>query len=173
MLFLGSGALYGATLPDNKPIPLGNGLRDLLCDQYLEGSFKEESLAHVADIAISQASLFDVQDFIRDYFRRLQPAEFHRDIPKYKWRAIFTTNYDDLVETVYQEESTPIQRPHIVLSNSDPLDSVHIGENKVPLVKLHGCLTRTRDAGLPLILTTDQYNDCNETEIVSLSYFMN
>ncbi|EJO3860669.1 SIR2 family protein [Vibrio parahaemolyticus] len=162
VLFLGSGALYGAALPDNKPIPLGNGLRDLLCDQYLEGSFKEESLAHVADIAITQAGLFDVQDFIRNYFRGLQPAEFHRDIPKYKWRAIFTTNYDDLVETVYQEESMAIQSPHIVLSNSDPLDSVHIGENKVPLVKLHGCVTRTRDAGLPLILTTDQYNDCNE-----------
>ena len=39
ILLLGSGALFGASLPE-RDIPLGNGLRDILCEEYLDDSFK-------------------------------------------------------------------------------------------------------------------------------------
>jgi len=159
ILFLGSGALYGATLP-GKGIPLGNDLRDILCDRFLNDSFKSSDLAHVAAMAISQTCLFDVQDFIKDYFAELEPADFHKQIPKFKWRALFTTNYDLLIENCYKGVSDSLQDLCVILNNEDNFDETRITNNKLPYLKLHGCVTRTHDAALPLILTTDQYNDC-------------
>lgn len=159
VLFLGSGALYGATLPERK-IPLGNDLRDLICDEFLNDNFKSENLAHVAAMAISQTSLFKVQDFIKEYFDGLKPALFHEKLPLFKWRAIFTTNYDFLIELVYSQVDEKIQDINIILSNEDGIDETRVTTDKVPYLKLHGCVSRTHDSNLPLILTTDQYNDC-------------
>jgi len=159
ILFLGSGALYGAELPGRK-IPIGNDLRDILCKEYLNEGFISEDLAHVAAMSISQRDLFEVQDFIKDYFSGLKPADFHKSIPLFKWRALFTTNYDLLVETSYDQVKDRAQNLSVILSNSDGLDETRVTNEKLPFVKLHGCITRTHDPTLPLILTTDQYNDC-------------
>lgn len=158
VLFLGSGALFGADLPDKK-VPLGNDLRDILCDRFLNESFKNADLAHVAAMAISQTSLFEVQDYIRDYFSDLRPAQFHLKIPNFRWRAIFTTNYDMLVERCYTLNRDPMQSLSIIISNEDNFDETRVTNDLLPYVKLHGCLTRTHDSSLPLVLTTDQYNE--------------
>lgn len=158
ILFLGSGALFGAEIPDRE-IPIGNDLRDILCDEYLNDNFKSEDLAHVAAMAISQRSLFEVQDFIKDYFSGLKPADFHKNIPLFKWRALFTTNYDLLIEHSYNQVDERVQNISVILSNEDNFDESRITNDKLPFIKLHGCVTRTHDSSLPLILTTDQYND--------------
>lgn len=158
VLFLGAGALVGATLPSNK-IPLGNDLRDILCDRFLNDGFKNSNLAHVAAMAISNSSLFDVQDFIKDYFANIQQAEFHNLMPTFKWRAIFTTNYDLLVEKSYREHQNSVQKLSIIMSNEDSFDDTRTSNEKLPYLKLHGCVTRTHDSRLPLVLTTEQYNE--------------
>ncbi len=162
ILFLGSGALVGAEIP-GKTIPLGDGLRDLLNDQFLDGEYASDSLAHVAALAISQNSLFDVQDFIGDYFCGLRPASFHYKIPEFKWRALFTTNYDRLIEICYEESADNLQDFILILSNSDRFDETRTTNDKVPLIKLHGCITRTHEESLPLILTVDQYDESLES----------
>jgi cold shock CspA family protein len=162
ILLLGSGALFGASLPE-RDIPLGNGLRDILCEEYLDDSFKAESLAHVSAMAISQSGLANVQDFIKSYFADLKPASFHLKIPLFKWRALFTTNYDRLLEICYETQPNKTLDLIPILSNKDNIDETRITNEKVPLVKLHGCITRTHDDELPLILTVDQYNDSFKT----------
>lgn len=159
ILFLGSGALFGAKLPDERPIPLGNGLRDIICERFLNKNFEDSDLAHVSAMAISQTSLFEVQDFIKDYFMGLEPAPFHFKIPNFKWRAIFTTNYDLLIETCYSQATEPVQTLCNILSQEDSLDETRVTTDKLLHVKLHGCITRTHDSSLPLVLTTDQYNE--------------
>ena len=158
-LFLGSGALFGSKLPGDKKIPLGNGLRDLLCEKFLDNNFKDESLAFVSEMAISAYSLQDVQGFISEYFNDLQPAQFHLDITKFKWKAIFTTNYDRLVECCYEMTPDSLQKISCFISDEQSLDDTALQDHVLPLVKLHGCVTRTNDEKLPLILTTDQYID--------------
>src|SRR4029078_9101227 len=92
-----------------------------------------------------------------DQIRGAVPADFHRLLPTFKWRGIFTTNYDRLVETVYEQYADRVQEIVPVLSDSDRLDERLRSQDQLGLLKLHGCITRTHDAHLPLILTVDQY----------------
>ena len=157
VLFLGAGASIGAKLPNGSSPPLGLALRDKLSSNFLDGGYSEESLAWVSELAISATDLSTVQDYIDEQFHGLEPAEFHKIIPSFKWRGIVTTNYDRLLETTYERADNPIQTLIPFLSNSDRIDEKMRSPNHVGLLKLHGCITRTHDVDLPLILTTDQY----------------
>ena len=158
ILFLGSGALVGADF-SGKKIPLGDDLRDLLCDRFLNESYKKTALNHVAEMAISEYSLYEVQDFIKDYFEDIKPSDFHNQIPSFTWRALFTTNYDLLIEKCYQQSSDASQSLRPIISNEDRMDEIRSTNNTLPFFKLHGCVSRTHDNKLPLVLTTDQYNE--------------
>ena len=157
VLFLGAGATIGATKPDGKPVPLGNALRDALSIKFLGGQHQDGNLAWVAELSESATDLFTVQDFIADTLRDLQPAAFHALIPTFPWRGLATTNYDLLIETVYNTNSSRVPLLVPFLSNSDRVDEKLREKDNVGYIKLHGCLTRTHDSHLPLILTPDQY----------------
>lgn len=158
VLFLGSGALYGATLPEDKSIPLGDDLRDILSNRFLNSDFSGESLAVVSEMAISAYSLVEIQTYIAEYFSGVIPAQFHFDLPKYKWASIFTTNYDRLIETCYEQSKESNQNLIPFLSDDEDIEGYSISSGELPFIKLHGCITRTHDEALPLILTIDQYN---------------
>src|SRR5437667_11367242 len=102
VLFLGAGAARKAKDRNGKEPPLGYELRDSIAERFLTDKYTSEALTWVAELAISASSLFQVQDFIADQFRDLTPADFHRLIPTFRWRGIATTNYDRVVETVYE-----------------------------------------------------------------------
>lgn len=157
VLVLGSGALAGAKLPAGQTLILGDDLRDLLADKFLGGKHKCDTLAWVAGLAISARDLSTVQNFLADCFKDITPAEYHKLLPTFKWRAIATTNYDRLIEETYTLVKDPVQNPVTFLSDRDRVDDKLRTQNNVALVKLHGCVTRTNDPNLPLILTTEQY----------------
>lgn len=162
VLLLGSGALYDATLPDNKTIPFGNDLRNILADEFLDGEFKDSSLAYVAELSISESSIFDVQDFIKEYLEGLQPAEYHYKLAEFKWRRLYTTNYDLLVENIYNQRENKtgsLQKLLPIYSDSNIIDGYKLKDNQLEYFKLHGCVTRTREDGLPLVLTIDDFNN--------------
>jgi hypothetical protein len=50
VLFLGAGASVGAKHPKSHLIPLGDRLRDLICDKFLGGALKHRPLSAVAAI---------------------------------------------------------------------------------------------------------------------------
>lgn len=159
VLLFGAGALYGATFPNGGKPLLGNDLRNAICDHFFSGKYKESSLQFVAEMACNTSSLFELQKFVSDQFDGIQPADFHKKIPLFNWRALFSTNYDLLIEDSYRLASKPLKKCRPIISNCDPLDEVSRISDEIPLVKLHGCVTRIRDTNLPLILTVDQYND--------------
>jgi hypothetical protein len=159
VLLFGSGALHGAIFPAGKELLLGNNLKDKICDRFLGGDYKDQNLQYVSDLAISQSSLIELQEFINGLLEGVEPADFHKLIPTFKWRALFSTNYDLLIEDSYGAASNRLQKCRPIISNYDGLDEASRTEEYVPLIKLHGCLSRRRDTELPLILTVDQYND--------------
>jgi cold shock CspA family protein len=157
VLFIGAGANSDSHRPDGTSPPLGDQLRTALSTHFLGGKHANEPLAWVSELAISASNLFDVQDFIAKQFEALVPAEYHLLFPTFRWRGIATTNYDRLIEEVYLQTPKAIQIPIPFISNHDRVDEKLRSPEHVGLVKLHGCVTRTHDPDLPLILTTDQY----------------
>src|SRR5207253_558933 len=43
--------------------------------------------------------------FVVEILEPLQPSQSYKQLPRVRWRALFTTNYDDLIEEAYQATS--------------------------------------------------------------------
>ena len=158
VLFLGAGATVGAQRPDRTPPPTTNQLRDLLSERFLGNrNSTDDTLDWIAELSISASDLFTVQDYIAEQLGSLAPAEYHLLLPTFRWRGIVTTNYDRLIEETYGRSQNAIQTLVPFLSNTDRVDDRLREPRHVGLIKLHGCITRTNDEKLPLILTVDQY----------------
>ncbi len=157
VLFLGSGASIGATLPGGKGFPTGEQLGKLLSEKFLGGSDADNPLSVIAEYAVSETDLITVQAFLRELFADGAPADFHNLIPTFKWAGLVTTNFDLIVEEAYRRAISPLQELVPFLSDRDRVDHKLRSGNSVPYIKLHGCITRCEDPELPLILTIDQY----------------
>jgi tetratricopeptide (TPR) repeat protein len=157
ILFLGAGASIGAEHPTGKTIPTSEKLSTLLANEFLGPEFAERSLSQVAELSISEADLFTVQSFISSVFEPFQPADFHRLIPKFRWKAIATTNFDLIVETSYDQVDDRIQSPVVFIKNGQRVEEQLQGQDSLIYLKLHGCITDIYDENIPLILTPDQY----------------
>ncbi len=159
VLFLGAGASFGATNMNGKKIPLGNDLRDLLVEKYLSDDFKNASLQHVAELCTSESDLLDVQKYIYEIFSGFNPTEFHKLIPNFRWRAIFTVNYDLTIERAYDTNKERIQNIVPFIKNGQKVNDQIKSNNDLFYIKLHGCISEAQNVEIPLILSPEQYID--------------
>lgn len=158
VLFLGSGASFGAkskTAPHSPP--LGNGLANLMADKFLGGEGKNKSLSIISEYCLTLTDLRTMQDFIRDIFSPFEPSETHKKISDFRWAALITTNYDQILERAYSLNPKRLQNLVPILRNTDRVDNELRGLNSIPLIKLHGCIGMEFDPNYPLILTIEQY----------------
>jgi hypothetical protein len=109
ILLLGAGASLAARNSNGKPPPSASGLGRLLAAKFLTQEYENSPLTQIADYAISESSLFEVQDYIRAIFTPFTPSLSHATIPTFRWRAVVTTNYDCLVEDAYRKHTAPSQ----------------------------------------------------------------
>lgn len=157
VLFLGSGASFGAEHPEDRKPPLGQNLSDLLAKKFLGDDFLDYPLQQVAELAVSESDLFSVQSYISDIFMDFRPAKFHQLIPIFVWKAIATTNYDLIVERAYDSAPHRLQELVVFLKNIDRVEEKLRQPNSICYFKLHGCITNIDNVDTPLILTPDQY----------------
>lgn len=157
ILFLGSGFAYNAVHSGQIQPPLGKELSNLIADKFLNGKFKDDALTYVSDLAISQSNLFNVQDYIADIFSEFYPNENHLIYPSLPWKAIFTTNYDLILERAYQDDTITCAQDFTKVYRNTPEPQIFKTPNTVPYYKLHGCISYINDESLPLILSTEQY----------------
>lgn len=157
VLFLGSGASFGAQHPKNIPPPLGNQLSNLIVKKFLSDDYLDQSLQYTSEIAISEYDLFTVQQFIYELFEPYQPNNFHLKIPNYVWKSIITTNYDYIIERAYSKNKAPLQKLAKFIKNGERVRDKLKSINDLPYYKIHGCISDINDINTPLILTPDQY----------------
>lgn len=158
VLFLGSGASKEALNNEGKEPPIGNELGKLLADRFLGGEHSDQSLSVISELAISESDLITVQSFIASTLTGFKPAPFHKLIPTFRWRAIFTTNYDLILEETYDSQSKEsLQQLVPFIHNLDRVDDSYRYVKNLPYIKLHGCISRIADQNAQLILTPDQY----------------
>ncbi len=154
VLFLGAGASFGTKNSKGEKMPLGGELSTLLSEKFLGGI--PGDLAYTSMLSISESSIFDVQLYISQIISDFKPLPHHIKIPEFKWKAIFTTNYDSIIETSYQTCKTPLQVLKAVSKNT-PRKQIFTSDDVLPYYKLHGSIDDIADADSPLILTLDQF----------------
>lgn len=157
ILFLGSGAIVGCQHPDGLSPPTSKELAGLLAERFLGKEFAERSLQQVAELAISETNLLEVQGFIADLFKDFNPSEFQKLVPKFVWSMIATTNFDLIVERAYEQVKNPLQKLTVFKKNGERIEERIRAAGSLQYLKLHGCITDINDLDVPLILTPDQY----------------
>jgi tetratricopeptide (TPR) repeat protein len=158
VLFFGAGANFGATHPDGEKIPVGDGLRNLICDKYFGGSMKSKSLMSVSAFAANEVGLIAFQKYIRDLLEPFGPASYHELLPTFRWKAIATTNYDLIVERAYANAASPLQQLIQSFKDNDGFGMrMHSASYPLGYYKLHGCIDHYTDDSIPLILSNEQY----------------
>jgi len=161
ILFLGAGASYGAKNSKGDLIPGGEALSIMLANKYLGDSLAEnekKSLAYISELCISESSQYEVEKYISDLFVEFEPEPFHLMIPTFPWKAIFTTNYDLIIEKAYKRIASALQelKP---LSKNTPAQQIFTSSKVLPYYKIHGCINEINDPEAPLILTPDQFTN--------------
>jgi hypothetical protein len=149
VLFLGAGASAAAGAPLEKELvdsikqkfpKIDSNLKSLLeiCQDYLE---------------TPGYNLKELEDFITQKLGVYEPTSTHIAMTKYNWPAIFTTNFDDLIETAYRNNKNRLKPCYVV---SYPSESPIVDHSKVYLFKLMGTIS-TRPEN-KMVLCRSDYN---------------
>jgi len=170
ILFVGSGASRQADAPSWERL-----LQDIasrFCPQYVERVekyFARNDPWGAADLVCSAAPAPELNTYVRNRLERLEPSPAHKLLTKLPWAAIYTTNYDLLLEKAYEiDAGERAQTPVPVYQFSTDFN---IHENsRVHLFKLHGSIDQIHQRQNVLVLTTKDVTDTHNARIAMLEH---
>lgn len=150
----------GTTLPTwgqllSELFQFGQSLGKLLPLDIID-SISQGALLEAGQELQDYLSADELSTLIREIFREhtIVLSSAHASIPRMRWRAILTTNYDGLLERAYVEDGTPdptvLTYDDYLARNRDPLRN-----NDFFIFKVHGDLRQPRS----IILGTRSYQD--------------
>ncbi len=150
VLFVGSGASTEADAPSAQEIA-----REL-SRRYLHGQHQDEPLSKIAAYieADPKQGRKLVVDYLMNRLSRLQPSKTHLLLPKFDWAAIYTTNYDTLLEQTYAKIGIKCKS---IRSSRDLTADTNDKSHYVMVSKLHGCISKPFSEETPLVITEDDY----------------
>ncbi len=147
-LFVGAGVSREAGLPG------GWELAEMLATEIDYAPQPGDTLGAIAEYYMRELSWSALIDRLVMWLdTNAEPGPSHQLIPYFDWRAIYTTNYDQLLEHGYEALDKPF---HKVLYNPQLRD---LSTGVTPIIKLHGCLSRAhrRSRESPLVITDLNY----------------
>lgn len=133
MLFLGSGFSVGATNLFDTEMPIGRSLSDLLDIDTNENN--DGDLEEAAENYIEMFGEIGLAQKLRNLFTVKTTSDAQNTICKCKWRRIYTTNYDDVVENITAKE----KKPFVPVTLSSPAEDYTNKRNIV--VHLNGSIS--------------------------------
>ncbi|MEN6428813.1 MAG: SIR2 family protein [Phycisphaerales bacterium] len=136
VLFLGAGA------SKNAGAPLSSELAREIDEHFLaDKPCRSEDFIDVCTRVLDTPGIdrADVEEFIRSRLH-VQPSESHLALCRNRWQAIFTTNFDDIVETAYRVAPMRAQRCDPVFDQGFSRRQSDY-EEVVRLFKLMGCVS--------------------------------
>ena len=98
----GSGLVLGAGASVSSGAPPTDELVELIKKRFPKAS-DDTNLFTVCDSVIHHPlyGRIELARFVKSQFDTLSPSECYKQLPRVHWRALFTTNYDDLIEQAY------------------------------------------------------------------------
>jgi hypothetical protein len=152
VLFLGAGASHVAGGPTGKK------LTEMIKEKFPHIDQSLNNFIEVCQDVIDTPpyNRNELEEFIRNTLNILQPAYAHKIMTKYNWAAIFTTNFDDLIEVAYRtapdrlKPCQPIYYEHFQVNPSD--------RSKVCLFEIMGSIAATEGGTGQMVLSRADYN---------------
>lgn len=166
ILFLGAGATK------NSGGVLGNELGKYIYDEIGDiGIDYKDNLARYTQSLVNAGYRDRIEAIVRKRFSSLHPNEQFKNIASIPWKAIYTTNYDDLIEKSYSEQHFY----HCVVNSFTNITQC-FGEADIPLYKINGDINTPFREKQPLIITLNdlKFNKAkNEKMLSQLMHDMN
>lgn len=144
----------GASIPSGAPS--GAALARTLAKKVtppLEG----DDLSEISGIIEDRLGRQELASAVRNILKPLEPARGILALPAYAWRAVYSTNFDRLVEKSYRIARTEL---NVVRSNFDYQNAAN-NESNVTLFKIHGCISQDIGFGdrARMVLTEIDYDE--------------
>jgi hypothetical protein len=151
VLFLGAGIGYNAHAPDGSTMPTAKMLAKDLCIKFCIDPNLSEDLSKIAQLVEIRHGRKEIDAFLSSRLSGFEPDEHLRWLLGRTWRAIYTTNYDRVIERCYELAGDSQQKPVTIsaasnIRNPDP-------RFEIPIYHLHGTLF---DVDQPHLLLTEQ-----------------
>ena len=155
ILFLGAGFSIGGKLASGHGFPKGEELKFSIIKDFLKidnddieyAELSSYNLSKVCQYAKQVKSEFHLSDYLCDLMRNSTPSDFHYLITKYNWKKIYTTNIDDIIETVYRQNKVDL-----LIQNQYRKST--LSKTCTEYLKLHGCVNNTEGG---VVFGTDEY----------------
>ena len=154
ILFVGAGLAQTCEDDHGTKGPSATELARLVSTRFLGRNEVQDNLPLAADYSLAFHTKYDIDSFIRQKLGGLKPSPAALTIPQIPWKAIYTTNYDVVIEKACETASNPRQLVRPIYSNLTPLSS--LADGSIPLYKLHGCISRIDSPDSPLAITHDE-----------------
>ncbi len=137
VLFVGAG--IGRHLSrEGAEAPTGNVLARELAEHFKIDVGDATDLAKVSQIVEIRKGRTELETYLAKRLCGLEPDPTMRWLCTVRWKAIFTTNYDDGIERAYAQTSGPPQTPVPISSSSQITEFDR--RFQVPIYYLHGRL---------------------------------
>lgn len=130
LLFLGSGFSVGCDNITGNGFPIGTMLADKLYKELGESS--DGDLITASEMFVDIEGKTRLVELLRQLFTVSKLSEYHLDIAKVKWKKIYTTNYDDVLERIFIENN--IKKVSVTCEN----DVFEFVKNKNTIVHING-----------------------------------
>lgn len=153
VLFLGA----GASIPSGGPSARELGV--FLAAEMGSPELRSDDLSELASMLEARHGRDEIVRAVRHRLSDLEPSGGIEALPSKPWRAIYTTNYDQLVEKSYARAASEI---NAIRSN---FDYSRVETNAgLPLFKLHGCVSQDLVDGHQgrIVITEQDYDDYRE-----------
>lgn len=160
VLFLGAGASYNCKNRNSQRIGFtGKQLNEKICETFLGDKevANEMNLEVASSMAIRTAGRARFDQFLKDLVHEFEPTLEHSLITQFRWKSIFTTNYDEAIEVAYRDNRNSLQKIERVLCDNDSLQHILVQTDRLPLIKIHGCISRPNDRNVPLVIASSDY----------------
>lgn len=153
VLFIGAGAGNHFVHQDGSKAPDGNTLAKELAEHFSIDAGTNYNLAKISKIVELRRGRADLDAFLVKRLSNLEPDESFQWFTTVRWKAIYTTNYDNCIERAYELNPNPPQQP-ISFDRTSNLESVDY-RFQLPICHLHGAISAQGVSHL--IITEDDY----------------
>lgn len=158
VLFAGAGIGHN-TRTQKAATGSGADLRDMLAERFALSVDPTDDLAIVSQVIEIRHGREKLINAIEELLTGLEPDDDLRWLMSVPWKAIFTTNYDSVLERCYELDPSPTQVPVLMGANSEI--ATWQPPFEVPLIHLHGSLG-TAAAKDAILVTQSDYSKFRE-----------